>query len=80
MGRLMWSEYFLMIVRSRKPFSRSSSPSRRCSTIVVPRDGCSAVSSVYAPRPSDSHRTPSAAVRPSRRVVSVTRSATMNEE
>ena len=58
-GRLMWSEYFSMIERSRQPFSRSSSPSRRCSTIVVPRSGRSTVSSVYSPLPSDSQRTPS---------------------
>ena len=69
-----------MIERSRYPLSRSSSPSRRCSTIVVPRSGASTASSVYVPRPSDSQRTPSAAGRPARRVVSTTRSATMNAE
>ena len=67
-----------MIERSRVPFSRSSSPSRRWSTIVVPRAGTSAGSSVYVPRPSDSQRTPSLAGSPARRVVSSTRSATMN--
>ena len=76
----MWSEYFSMIDRSRHPFSRSSSPSRRCSTIVVPRSGRSIVSSVYSPLPSDSQRTPSPGSRPARRVVSTTRSATMNDE
>jgi len=69
-----------MIDRNRQPFTRSSSPSRRCSTTVVPRSGSSTVSSVYSPLPSDSHRTPSPGSRPARLVVSSTRSATMNDE
>ena len=48
--------------------------------MVVPCAGHSCAASVYSPLPSDSQRTPPLAGSPARRVVSVTRSATMKAE
>jgi len=36
-GRGIWSEYLRMIDRSCQPFNKSSSPSRKCRIISVPR-------------------------------------------
>ena len=76
----MWSEYLRSVVLRRASDRNSSAPSRRCSTTSVPRLAFSTASIVYSPVPSDSQRTASPAGRPARRVRSVTRSATMNEE
>ena len=77
---MMWSEYFWTMVRSAGPASRSSSPSRKWSVTDVPRASRETVSRVYAPSPVLSQRTASPAPIPARRVVSVTRSATMKDE
>ena len=77
----MWSEYLRMIAASRQRDRNSSWP-----VAQVQRDLGAALrrastrSIVYSPSPVDSQRTPSAAGSPARRVTSVTRSATMNDE
>ena len=76
----MWSEYFWTIDFRRCDDSSSSSPSRRCSVIVVPRGARSIASTVKSPSPALSQRTPSLAGRPARRVSTVILSATMKPE
>ncbi len=76
----MWSEYLAMMERSCGPLSRSLSSSLRCNSTVVPACGRSARRIVYSPLASDSQRTASVAGRPVRRVVTVTRSATIKAE
>ncbi len=80
MGSATWSEYFWMIDLSLKVESSSSSPSRKCSVMVVPRCLRSMVSTAKSPSPSLSQRTPSEAGRPARRVSTVMRSATIKPE
>ena len=80
MGSVMWSEYLRRMARRRVPDSSSSSPLRRCSVTSVPRAGFEAGAMEYSPSPPLSQRTASSAASPARRVVRVTRSATMNDE
>ena len=79
-GSVMWSEYFCTMVRSAGPESRSSSPSRRWRVTEVPRASRETASRVYSPSPLLSQRTASSDPSPARRVVSVTRPATMKDE
>ncbi len=79
-GSEMWSEYFWMMFFRRQADAKSSSPSRRCSVMVVPRSARVMASTVNSPSPVLSQRTASSAATPARRVSTVTLSATMKAE
>ena len=78
----MWSEYLRTIAAQAIAVDRSSSsPARRCSMTSVPRVALlDRLDGELALRPSHSQRTPCSAGSPARRVTTVTRSATMNDE
>jgi len=76
----MWSEYEVMIERSFKSFSSSSSVLRSFSVTSVPRSAFSIGDIWYSPLPFDTHSTPWSAGAPALRVRSLTSSATMKEE
>jgi len=73
----MWSEYLPITDFNFQPFKNSSSPSRRCSTTVVPRVARLIFSTSKSPVPAELQRTPSSAATPARRDSTVMRSATM---
>ncbi len=79
-GSEIWSEYLRMMSLIFHADRKSSSPSRRCSVIAVPRSARSIASTVNSPSPPLSQRTASEAGTPARRVSTVTRSATMKAE
>ena len=74
----MWSAHLRMIVSSRIGSRNSSASALVCSTIVVPASPRSAGVNVKAPPPSLAQV--HASSDPARRVVTSTRSATMNAE
>ena len=55
-----------MIERTRQSLRKSSSPSRRCSVISVPRSALLMSATVYSPSPADSQKTPFRRCRPPR--------------
>ncbi len=57
-GSAIWSEYLLMMERTRQSSRNSSSPSRRCRVISVPRSSLVMSATVYSPSPADSQKTP----------------------
>ena len=75
-GTVIWSAHFFTIVSSRIGARNSPASAFTCSTIVVPAASRTAGLSVNAPAPSDAHSHASSL--PARRLVTSTRSATMN--
>ncbi|MNT22523.1 hypothetical protein D3C72_1579100 [compost metagenome] len=79
-GSGIWSEYLWMMLFRRQADRKSSSPSRKCSVMVVPRSARAIASTLNSPSPVLSQRTASSAPRPARRVSTVTLSATIKAE
>lgn len=65
-GSAIWSEYLLMMERTRQSSRNSSSPSRRCRVISVPRSSLVMSATVYSPSPADSQKTPFSGFSPGR--------------